>query len=202
MLYRMTSTATVLQAVEALELSAPAQFSFPNRREVADALEAHMPKTWTPGTLWTPPADTFYPTPRIISTDVSFAPDYLMLGIDLFSARFRKIIERAAPLVRFIEINAAGSSESFLKRDYRAAAFPSLTPFSRVFIDAYLYAGMPAIFKPPMKPGFGPASPIFHVATSAWIMCTRDIVDLVMETSVSGVSFFDYETDEELAPSV
>lgn len=199
-LYRMAPTLPVLLAIENLELASPPRLTFANRRAMADALEQNLPEAWTPDRVWFPPEHDFLPPPRIVSTDKNFAPDFFMLGFEFLSARLRAIMP-AAKGVRYVEIDAAGSSEAFLRQDYRLAVFPSLTPFAQVFIDAYFAASPSDTFKPPIRDGFAPPTPVFTVATGPWLMCTRDVLDRVMGNAVSGVAFFDYETDEERIPT-
>jgi hypothetical protein len=199
-LYRIAMTLSVGEVSGALELTWPAQLAFPNRAAVAAALERAMPTAWAPEDVWIPPPGEFLPEPRILSINRDFAPDYFMLGCDFVSAQLRDALSPLEEHIRYVPVDARASSDAFLARDYRVAVFPSLTPFEQVFIEAYLSRGPVDVFKPSIRDGFAPPTPIFTVATGPWLMCTRTVVDLALARDVSGISFFDYLTDEEIVP--
>jgi hypothetical protein len=199
-LFSIASTLEALEMMTELELSKPPGLLFENRTEISQVYQSLSPKEWAVDDVRLPPSGCVFPEAKIISRSNEFAPDYFLLSYDFVSKSLRDILQEFSDHIKYIDIQAEGSSETFLDMDYKMMISPSLSPFNRMYSDIVMEYFSKGEYPPKfsIRDNFEPISPIFSLATGPWLMCTEEIVAAVMPHPISGLSFVNYETDEVL----
>lgn len=201
-LFKIVTAPETGEMMDRLELSTPPSLSFENRAEIAAIFERLSPAEWTVGEIWAPAPDCLFPEARLISTAGEFTPDFFLLSYEFFSSSLRDIMAPFAEYIEYVDVDATGSCDAFLEKDYKMAVFTSLSPFDRVYSDVAMEYFAKGEYPPklPVREDFEPAAPIFNLATGPWLMCTEEVVAEIMPFSVSGLTFINYQTDEVLIP--
>ena len=197
-LYRISPTLEALEKLERLELSKPPKFTIENRGEVASALEEMQPERWALGDVWTLPPHAAIPAVNVVAKGDAFSLDYFLCGFDFISEDLWEILKPFAATARLLDVHISGSDRAFIAKNFRLPIFPSLSPFEKIFIDAYW--ANPEMPELRVRDGFRPAAGVFNVATGPWLMCLEEVVEAVMPRSLSGLEFVNVESGERLVP--
>jgi hypothetical protein len=203
-LFKIVTAPETSEMMDRLELTRPPSLSFENRTEMSEVYQSLSPAEWTVGEIWVPSPASPFPDARLISTAGEFTPDFFLLSYEFFSNSLRNIMAPFAEYIEYFDVDAAGSCDAFLEKDYKMAVFTSLSPFDRVFSEVAMEHFAKGEYPPklPVRDDFDPVAPIFNLATGPWLMCTEEVVAEIMPFSVGGLTFINYETDEVLIPGL